>query len=78
MKLQRRSLAEVLRDEMLMHQQILKILAESPKTIPELAESLRKPEWEVSLWMSGMWRYDMVEETGKANRQGYYSYKPKD
>ncbi len=78
MKQQRRSLAEVLRDEMLMHQAILKSLSEAPKTIPELAKSLDKPEWEVSLWMSGMWRYGMVEETGKPNRQGYYTYEPKD
>ena len=73
-----RQLEEVLRDEMLMQGAILSLLRESPKTVPELAEALHKPTREVTLWMAGMWRYGLVIETGKANSEGYFSYRPRD
>jgi hypothetical protein len=77
MENQTRLLAEVLRDEMVMQRPILALLQKAPMTVPQVAEALGKPEREVMLWMAAMWRYGLVAETGKANRDGYFSYQPR-
>ena len=69
-----RLLEEVLRDAWIMRPRILDLLRKQPQTIPELAEALEQPSHEVMLWVMAMWRYGLVQETGKANRQGYFSY----
>ncbi|NOZ86562.1 MAG: MarR family transcriptional regulator [Deltaproteobacteria bacterium] len=73
-----RPLGEVLRDEWIMRPRILELLKEEPRTIPQLAEALGKPSNEVMLWVMAMWRYDLLEETGKANREGFFTYKVRD
>jgi hypothetical protein len=72
-----RNLGDVLRDEMLMRDRILSILKHEPKTIPEIAEILKKPNREVMLWTMAMWRYGAIVETGKADEDGYYRYRPR-
>ena len=72
----RRDVAEVMRDEMLMHERIRGLLAEKPKTIPELAEALGAPSWEVTLWVMGMLRYGLVKEMPKSRADDYYPYAP--
>jgi len=69
-----RNLAEVLRDEMVMSDQILARLGESPKTIPELAEALGKPGWEVTVWVMAMRRYGRLTELPKGRADDYFQY----
>jgi len=73
-----RSRLEVLRDEMVMHDQISALLEEEPRTIPELADAMGFPSNEVLLWVMAMWRYGKVEETGKADMDGFFHYKLKE
>ncbi len=69
---------ESMREEMLMRRKIATLLAEGPLTIPQIAERLGAPVREVTLWVMGMWRYGLVEETGKSDDEGYFSYRLKD
>lgn len=69
-----RNLSEVLRDEMVMRDRIGAILANGPLTIPELAESLESPGWEVTVWVMAMRRYGRVKELPKARADDYYQY----
>lgn len=69
-----RNLAEVLRDEMVMQQRICHLLREGPLTIPQLAESLRTPSWEVTTWVMAMRRYGLLKELPKSRADDYYQY----
>lgn len=69
-----RNLSEIIRDEMMIRDKIIHFLQDGPKTIPEIAEKLRCPNYETTYWVMAMWRYGILEETGKANAEGYYSY----
>ncbi len=71
-----RNTAEVMKDEMVMKDRILSLLAEEPKTIPEVAEAIEYPGNEVMFWIMTMWRYGFLEEVGKPNDEGYYKYRP--
>ena len=73
-----RNLGEVLRDEMYMRGQIIKILAEGPKTITEIAGKLGYPPDEVLKWVMGMRRYGLIIEMPKARADDYYQYKLRD
>ena len=70
-----RNLGEVLRDEMYMRHQIIKILAEGPKTIAGIAGELGYPSDEVLRWVMGMRRYGLIIEMPKARADDYYQYK---
>lgn len=74
----KRNLDEVLRDELVMRDRILQLLRDGPKTVLEIADALKYPSHEVMLWLATMWRYGSIEETGKANSEGYFQYKPKE
>ena len=69
-----RNLSEVMRDEMVMRDAIVAILAKGPLTIPELAESMESPDWEVTVWVMAMRRYGRVKELPKARADDYYQY----
>ncbi|MBN2243301.1 MAG: MarR family transcriptional regulator [Acidobacteria bacterium] len=69
-----RSLAEVLRDEMVMKDRIVGLLREEPKTIPELAEALGYPSHEVVLWVMALWRYGTVAEMKQGRNEEYFKY----
>lgn len=69
-----RNLGEVLRDEMVMRDKILALLADGPLTVPELVESLRMPSWEVTAWVMAMRRYGQVKELPKSRADDYYPY----
>lgn len=66
--------SEMLRDEMVMRDRIAVLLRPGPLTIPEIAERLGEPSPEVVCWVMAMRRYGMVEEHGKADADGYFSY----
>ena len=52
-------------------------LRDGPKTIPALAEALGAPAHEVVCWVMAMRRYGQVEEKGRPDGDGYYSYELK-
>jgi hypothetical protein len=69
-----RSMLDIAQDEMVMRDRIAGLLAEGPKTIPELAEMLGYSPREVTVWLFGMHRYGMVEGIGRADADGYFQY----
>lgn len=72
----RRDTSEVMRDEMLMKEKIASLLREGPRTIPEIADALRRPAREVTLWVMALRRYGALEEIPKPKADDYYRYKP--
>jgi hypothetical protein len=69
-----RNLHEVLRDEMVMHERICDLLKKNPMTIPELAEALDKPGWEITVWIMSMRRYGLITELPKSRAEDYFRY----
>lgn len=70
-----RPLRQALRDEMYLKDQIVAILSESPKTIPQITEALGEyPIHEVVSWVAALWRFQVLEETGKPDADGFYAY----
>jgi hypothetical protein len=69
-----RNTRAVMRDEMLRRDEILRLLHEGPKTIPEVAQALAAPTEDVVLWMMAMRRYGLLAETGRPNTEGYFAY----
>jgi DNA-directed RNA polymerase specialized sigma subunit len=69
-----RDLAEILRDEMYMHDKITNCLGKGPKTILEIAEELNYPSDEVMKWVMGMRRYGAIIEMPKDRADDYYKY----
>jgi hypothetical protein len=69
-----RDTREVVREEPLMHGDILAALAAGPLTIPEIAEAIGRPAHEVVIWVMGMRRYGMVVDRGEADDDGYFRY----
>jgi predicted Rossmann fold nucleotide-binding protein DprA/Smf involved in DNA uptake len=70
-----RNPAEVLRDEMYMHERIEDALTSEPKTIPELASELNYPSSEVIKWVMALRRYGKIVEMPKSRADDYYRYK---
>jgi DNA-binding IclR family transcriptional regulator len=68
-----RDIREVIREETYMRRQILALLTEGPRTVPEIAEALGTPADEAMFWVMGMRRYGWVREEGGAD-DGYYRY----
>ena len=69
-----RDVREVIRDEHLMRGRILKLLAGGPLTIPEIAEGLGSPTFEVTFWVMGMRKYGYVAEIKEVTDEGYFQY----
>jgi len=69
-----RSLAEVLRDEMVARDRIKAVLRDGPKTIPEIAEAIAAPSREVTLWVMAMCRYGDLTEVPKSRADEYFRY----
>lgn len=65
---------EIFRDELAMRDRITALLADGPKTVPDLARALGCPAHEVMAWVAAMRRYGRVEEQGKADGEGYFAY----
>jgi len=70
-----RDLLETIRYEMVMRDKIVEILKEGPKTVPEVADILGEPVYEVMYWMMAMRKYGTIEETEEITDEGYYKYK---
>jgi len=70
----RRDMREIVHDEMIVKDRIAKLLKGGPRTIPELAEAMGYPSYEVTIWLFAMRRYGEVEAVGKADVDGYFKY----
>jgi len=70
-----RDLREVIREEMLMRDKIVDILKNGPRTVPEIAQVLGYPSYEVMYWVMGMRKYGYVSEIGEVTDEGYHKYK---
>lgn len=69
-----RDVREVIREEMLMREKIIRVLIEGPKTVPEIAEAVGYPSYEVMYWVMGMRKYNYVAESEEATEEGHYRY----
>ncbi len=65
---------EIIREEPIMRERILALLATGPLTVPELAAAVDRPTHEVLLWVMGMRRYGRLHEVGGADADGYFRY----
>ncbi len=68
---------EVIREEPLMHRNILQAVGEQALTVPEIAERIGRPAPEVVYWVMGMRRYGHLVEVGDADDDGFYHYAAK-
>jgi len=69
-----RNLGEVLRDEMVERDRVTAILQSGPKTLPEIAQALGAPTYEVTKWVMAMRRYGRVRDLPKGRADDYYRY----
>lgn len=70
-----RDIREVVREEPLVRGRLLALLAEEPKTVPELAAAAGLPSDEVMAWVMGMRRYGHVSVEKEPTEEGYYRYR---
>jgi hypothetical protein len=69
-----RDVREIVREEHVMRAEILGLLEDGPRTIPEIARALDCPTHEVVIWLMGMRRYGHVRELKGATDEGYFRY----
>ena len=69
-----RDLPEILRDEPMERDRLAKVLREGPHTIPELADRLQAPPYEVTKWVMAMRRFGRVRDLPKGRQDDYYRY----
>jgi predicted transcriptional regulator len=69
-----RPIREIIREEHLMRNRILKLLADGALTIPEIAERLGAPTSEVTFWVMGMRKYGWAREEKEVTDEGYFRY----
>ena len=69
-----RDIREVIRDEPLMRDRLLALLADGPMTVPELAAAAQLPAPEVMVWVMGLRKYGYVVEEKGAGRIFEYRY----
>jgi len=69
-----RNLGEILRDEMVERDRVAAFLRGGPKTLPQIAEALGSPSYEVTKWVMAMRRYGRVRDLPKARADDYYRY----
>jgi len=70
----RRELRDIVRDEMLMRDEVVSVLSSGPKTIPEMAAAIARPVREVMFWVMSARKYGYVEELKEPTNEGYYKY----
>lgn len=69
-----RNVHEVMRDEMIERDRIQDVLRSGPKTLPEIAEALHRPTYEVTQWLMAMRRYGRIRDLPKERADDYFRY----
>ncbi len=69
-----RDVREIVREESFMRARILEVLADGPRTVPEIAAALGRPAHEAMFWVMGMRRYGQVRDIKEAAVDGYFRY----
>lgn len=69
-----RDVREIVRVEPSMRPRILRLLADGPLTVPEIAAALDCPAHEVVFWVMSMRRYGYLHEVAGVNGDGYFRY----
>lgn len=69
-----REVREIIREEPLMHRDILRALSDGPHTVPEIAEAIGKPSDETVFWVMGMRRYGKLLELAEPTDEGFFQY----
>jgi hypothetical protein len=65
---------EIIREEPLMHGDILRAVSDGPHTVPEIAEAIGRPSEETVIWVMGMRRYGKLVELPEATDEGFFQY----
>jgi hypothetical protein len=65
---------EVMREEPLMRRRILELVAQAPRTVPEIADSVGAPTHEALLWVMAMRRFGYLREVKGSDADGYFRY----
>lgn len=74
MTAENRDVREIVREETFMRARILEVLADGPRTVPEIAAALGRPTHEAMFWVMGMRRYGQVRDVKEAAVDGYFRY----
>ncbi len=69
-----REVREVMRDEMAVRDSLLATLEDGPKTVPEIADALGHPSYEVMHWVMAARRYGLVKESSQPTEDDYFQY----
>ena len=69
-----RDLREIMRDEMVQRDRIVAVLRDGPKTLPEIAEAIDEPVYEVTIWVMGMRRYGRIVALPMGRADDYYLF----
>ena len=70
-----RDVREVIREEPLMRDRLLALLAGGPLTVRELAAAAGLPASEVMVWVMGMRKYGYLAESSEADDEGLFHYR---
>jgi hypothetical protein len=69
-----RDTREIIREEPLMHRDILRAVSDAPHTVPEIAAAIGKPSEETVFWVMGMRRYGKLVELAEPTDEGFFQY----
>ena len=69
-----RDVREVMRQEMLVRDEILASLEGGPMTIPQIADAVGHPVHEVMYWVMAARKYGLVAESEEPDDDDYYQY----
>ena len=70
-----KEIREIMAEEMIMRDKIIKVMQKGPLTILEIAEAINKPTDQVIFWIMGMRKYGFITETEQITEDDYYKYK---
>ncbi|MDA8331633.1 MAG: MarR family transcriptional regulator [Candidatus Dormibacteraeota bacterium] len=70
-----RDIREVIREEPLRRREILRAVADRPRTVPEIADLIDCPTHEVMCWVMGMRKYGHLAESHEADADGLFHYR---
>jgi hypothetical protein len=76
MTVENRDVREVIREEPVMRARILAALDDGPLTVPQIAEAIGAPTYEVVFWVMGMRRFGWLAEVKGSDSDGYFQYEP--